>query len=313
MRIGFGLPVSGTWATPGPLARVAAEAERAGYDSLWSFQRLLVGTGQDLDPVYQSVLDPLLALTYAAAGTEAIRLGVAVVNLPFISPAYLAKQAATLDVLSGGRFDLGLGTGWSEAELVATGAAQGRRAARAREYVAALRTLWGDEVSAFDGEFYTVPPSRALPRPVQRRDGRPGVPILLGGSVPAALRRAGAIAEGWVSRSATDLSRIAQDVALVREGAEKAGRDPAGVRIVCRGVLRLSADGAPVAGDDRRLLSGSYEQVREDVAWLATQGVTEVFYDLNWDARVAGPDVDPVAAEERAVAVLHNLSPVGLS
>ncbi|MGI5244670.1 LLM class flavin-dependent oxidoreductase [Dactylosporangium sp. CA-139066] len=300
MRIGFGLPVSGTWATPGPLGRVAAAAQENGYDSLWSFQRLLVGADQQVDPVYRGVLDPLVALAYAAARTETIRLGVAVVNMPFVSPAHLAKQAATLDVLSGGRFDLGLGTGWSEAEFAATGAQGDKRAARTREYVAALRTLWRDEPSAFEGEFYRVPPSRMDPRPVQTG----GVPILLGGSVPAALRRAGEIADGWISRSAHDLSGIGQDVALVHEGAERAGRDPRALRIVCRGVLFRP---------DRDLLSGSWEKIREDVAWLGTQGVTEVFYDLNWDPQVAGPDVDPVAAEARAMDILHNLTPVGLS
>lgn len=299
MRIGFGLPVSGTWATPGPLALIAAEAERLGYDSLWSFQRLLVGDDQRLDPVYHSVLDPLVALGYAAARTDSIRLGVAVVNLPFISPAYLAKQVATLDVLSGGRADLGLGVGWSEAEFAAVGASPQRRAARTREYVAVLRSLWRDDISAFEGEFYTIPPSRMLPKPVQQG----GVPILLGGAVPAAIRRAGEIADGWVSRSATDLSQIANDVALVREGAEKAGRDPASLRIVSRGVLFRPGG----------RLSGSYEKIREDVAWLATQGVTEVFYDLNWDPLVAGPDIDPAAAQERALDILHNLAPAGLS
>ncbi|MEV6931125.1 TIGR03619 family F420-dependent LLM class oxidoreductase [Dactylosporangium sp. NPDC051485] len=300
MRIGFGLPVSGTWATPGPLGRVAVAAEREGYDSLWSFQRLLVDAGQQLEPVYRSVLDPLVALGYAAALTERVRLGVAVLNLPFVSPAYVAKQAATLDVLSGGRIDLGLGTGWSAAEFTATGAQGDKRAARSREYVAALRTLFRDEVSDFTGEFYTVPPSRMAPRPVQAG----GVPILLGGSVPAALRRAGEIADGWISRSAHDLTQIHKDVALVRAGAEKAGRDPDEVRIVCRGVLFRP---------ERGLLDGSWEKIREDVAWLGTQGVTEVFYDLNWDPLVAGEDVDPVAAEERAMDILHNLSPMGLS
>src|SRR4051794_8855412 len=198
MRVGFGLPVSGTWATPGPLGRVAAEAERLGYDSLWTFQRLLVADGQTVDPVYRSVLDPLVALGFAAACTETVRLGVAVVNLPFVSPAYLAKQVASLDVLSGGRGDLGLGTGWSEAEFAATGASGERRAARTREFVAVLRTLWRDEVSEFDGEFYTLPRGRMEPKPVRAA----GVPILLGGSVPAALSRAGEIADGWVSRSA---------------------------------------------------------------------------------------------------------------
>jgi probable F420-dependent oxidoreductase len=300
MRIGFGLPVSGTWASPERLGRVAVAAERQGHDSLWTFQRLYVGADQELDPVYRSVLDPLVALGFAAALTSSVRLGVAVVNVPFISPVYLAKQVATLDVLSGGRAELGLGTGWSEVEFAATGASGERRGARTREYVAVLRSLWLDEVSSFDGEFYTVPPGRMAPRPVQ--DG--GVPILLGGSVPAALSRAGEIADGWVSRSAQDLSRICREIALVRAGAEKAGRDPDGVRIVCRCVLNRSGN---------ELLTGSWEKIREDVAWLGTQGVTEVFYDLNFDPTVAGPDVDADAAEERAMDILHNLTPVGLS
>ncbi|WP_433084369.1 LLM class flavin-dependent oxidoreductase [Dactylosporangium sp. CA-052675] len=300
MRIGFGLPVSGTWATPERVARIAEAAEQRQYDSLWSFQRLFVGAGQDVDPVYRSVLDPLVALAFAAARTERIRLGVAVVNLPFVSPAYLAKQVGSLDVLSGGRVDLGLGTGWSEAEFVATGASGQRRAARTREFVAVLRTLWRDEVSAFDGELYTLPPGRMAPRPAQEG----GVPILLGGSVPAALRRAGEIADGWVSRSAHDLTRIGRDIELVRAGAEAAGRDPDALRIVCRGVLFRPG---------HELLTGSWEKIREDVAWLGTQGVTEVFYDLNFDPTIAGPDVDPDAAEERALDILHNLDPRGLS
>src|SRR5919107_6003141 len=153
----------------------AMRAEELGYHGLWSFQRLLVGAGQDLAPVYRSVLDPMLALTYAAARTTQIRLGVAVINLPYISPAYLAKQATTLDVLSGGRLDLGLGTGHSEAEFTATGGSMERRGARADEYLAVLRTLWADEVSAYQGEFYTVPPTRMDPRPVQK----PGPPVLV--------------------------------------------------------------------------------------------------------------------------------------
>jgi probable F420-dependent oxidoreductase len=297
MLIGFGLPVSGAWATPHNVARFAERADELGYHSLWAFQRLLVAADQTLDPVYRSVLDPLVALGFAAARTTRIRLGVAVVNLPFVSPAYLAKQAATLDVLSADRFDLGLGVGWAPAEFAATNASTERRGPRTEEYLAVLRTLWADDVSAFDGEFYTVPPARMAPKPVQR----PGPPVLLGGSVPAALRRAGRIADGWISRSAQNLDEIAGDIATVRAAAAEAGRDPTAVRIVCRGVLRL--------GERTTMLSGSPDEVRDDVAWLETQGVTEVFYDLNWDPLVGSPDADPALATERAAEILEQLRP----
>ena len=130
MRIGFGAPVSGAWATPGSLSRFAAQAEAAGYGSLWTFQRLLVPEGSAMEPVYHSVLDPMVALGYAAAVTSRIRLGVAVVNMPYLSPAYLAKQAASVDVLSGGRLDLGLGLGWMPEEFTAAGAVMPGRGAR---------------------------------------------------------------------------------------------------------------------------------------------------------------------------------------
>lgn len=302
MRIGFGLPVSGAWATPESIAAFAAGCEQLGYDSLWTFQRLLVATDQKLDPVYQSVLDPVASLGFAAAHTSRIRLGIAVVNFPFVPPTYLAKQAATVDVLSGGRLDLGLGSGWSPAEFVATGASPERRGARAKEYLAVLRTLWADEVSQFDGEFYVVPPSRMAPKPVQR----PGPPVLLGGSAPSALRRAGRAAAGWISRSGTDLSRIADDIAVVHAAARDAGRDPTTIRIVSRGVLRLDH---PAGSSDRPLLSGSYDQIRRDVSRLAEYGVTELFYDLNWDPRIGSPDVDPRSARQRAEEIMHALAP----
>src|SRR5713226_358380 len=204
MRIGFGAPVSGAWATPQSLARFAAEAEAAGYASLWTFQRLLVPEGSSMEPVYHNVLDPMVALGYAAARTSRIRLGVAIINMPFVSPAYLAKQATTVDVLSGGRLDLGLGVGWMPEEFAATGASMARRGARAEEYLAVLRTLWADEVSSFNGEFYTIPAGRQDPKPVQR----PGPPVLLGGMSRPAMGRAGRIAGGWVTSSRAGLAKI---------------------------------------------------------------------------------------------------------
>ena len=298
MRIGLGAPISGAWATPENLVRVAEEAEELGYASLWTLQRLLVAVDQELHPVYRSVLDPITALAFAAARTSRIRLGIGVINLPFVPPAYLAKQAATLDLLSGGRLDLGLGVGWSPAEFAASGASTARRGPRTVEYLQVLRTLWADDVSEFDGEFYTVPPSRMLPKPVQR----PGPPVLLGGGVPAALNRAGRIADGWISSSGADLTRIADDIAQVRKGAEEAGKDPSTVRVIVRGVVRVDRPAD-------RLLSGPYDKIREDAAWLAEQGVTELFYDLNYDRAIGSPEADPAAGVDRALKIMHALRP----
>jgi probable F420-dependent oxidoreductase len=304
MQIGFGAPVAGAWATPRYLAAIARKAEEAGYASLWSFQRLLVPEGSGMEPVYQSVLDPMVALGYAAASTSSIRLGVAVINLPFVSPTVLAKQATTVDVLSGGRLDLGLGIGWMPEEFTATGASTARRGARTEEYLAVLHTLWADEVSSFDGEFYTIPAGRQDPRPVQK----PGPPVLLGGMSRPAMERAGRIADGWITSSRADLSKIPEAVAVIRDAASAAGRDPDAVRIVCRGVV-LSGPEAKGPGDARRLLSGSFAQIREDAAWLGEQGVTELFYDLNWDPRVGSPSVEPEAAAARAEVILTELAP----
>jgi len=304
MKIGFGAPVSGAWATPGNLAAFAARAEQAGYDSLWAFQRLLVPVGSALEPVYYSVLDPMVALGFAAAGTSRIRLGVAVVNFPFMSPTVLAKQAATVDVLSGGRHELGLGIGWMPEEFEATGASMRGRGARTEEYIAVLRALWADGVSRFSGEFYSVPAGCADPSPAQPG----GPPVLLGGSARPALERAGRLADGWVTSSRTDLSRIEDGIEVVRSAARDAGRDPGTIRIICRGVVRAGAE-APGDGGRRLLLSGSYEQIRADTAWLADHGVTEIFYDLNWDPQIGSPDADPAAAVQRAGEILDTLAP----
>lgn len=303
MKIGFGLPVSGAWATPQNIASFATRAEEAGYSSLWSFQRLLVPEGSGMDPVYQSVLDPMAALSFAAAVTSRVRLGVAVVNAPFVAPMYLAKQAASLDILSAGRHDLGIGLGWMPEEFTSTDASMERRGARMTEYVSVLRTIWGAQPTEFSGEFYTVPRGLVAPEPVQQG----GPPILLGGTAPVALRRAGRISDGWVTSSRADLAKISESIAIVHEAAAEAGRDPGALRIICRGVVRF---GDPVDGPDgRRPLSGSEAQIRGDFERLADNGVTEVFLDLNWDPQIGTPDADLKAATDRASTLLDTLRP----
>jgi probable F420-dependent oxidoreductase len=302
MDIGFGAPVSGAWATPRNLTELGRRAERLGYRSLWTFQRLLAPTSAALAPVYRSVLDPLVTLGYLAAATTSIRLGVAVVNHPFASPLLLAKQAATVDVLSGGRLDLGIGNGWLPEEFTGSGADLAGRGARAEEYVAALRALWSTD-RGYHGSFYDIPPGRQDPPPVQR----PGPPILLGGTSEAAMERAGRIGDGWITPSGADLWKIAESAKVVQNAATAAGRGPA--RIVCRGVGRPGKPTASKRTGRRHLLSGSYEQIREDVGWLDSCGVTEVFYDLNFDPQVGDPSADEGKAVLRASEILEALAP----
>jgi probable F420-dependent oxidoreductase len=302
MDIGFGAAVSGAWATPRNLTELARRAERLGYRSLWTFQRLLAPSGAKLAPAYRSVLDPMVSLGYLAAATSSIRLGVAVVNHPFVSPLLLAKQATTVDVLSGGRLDLGIANGWLTEEFAGSGASMDQRGARADDYVAAIRALWAG-AAGYQGTFFSIPAGRQDPAPVQR----PGPPILIGGMSLAAMRRAGRIGDGWVTSSSADLSKIAESAKVVQDAAATAGRGPA--RIVCRGLAR---PGTPKVSKDtgkRVLLSGSYEQIREDIGWLESCGVTEVFYDLNFDPQVGDPSADEGKAVLRASEILESLAP----
>jgi probable F420-dependent oxidoreductase len=290
------------FARPGDILPMALLAEELGYDSVWTFQRLLSDVDNELAPVYRSVLDPLIALGFAAAVTHRVRLGVAIVNLPFISPALLAKQAATIDILSGGRLDLGLGLGWSDDEYAASGVTKHRVGRRALEYVDVIRILWTNEIVEHHGEFYHVPRGRQDPKPVQQ----PHPPILMGGTADAALRRVGRIADGWISSSRADLTRIGESVTLIKQTAEQAGRDPADLRFICRGVVKLQEQPLP---DGRTPLTGSADQIWADLAGLEAQGITELFVDLNFDPRMGSPDVDPATARELADATLEALRP----
>ena len=131
------------------------------------------------------------------------------VNAPFFSPILLAKQLTTLDELSGGRLDAGLGLGWAEPEFLAAGVPFARRGARIEEFVRCLKAIWTGDVVDFDGEFYRLPAGPGRPAPVQQ----PHPPLLMGGGAERALRRVGRLADGWISASRHDLRRIGADIA----------------------------------------------------------------------------------------------------
>ncbi len=302
MQIGFAVPISGSWATAANIDELTTLAEDLGYSSLWTFQRLLSPLVENdrpmLAPQYRAVHDPLALLGYLAARTSRVRLGVAIVNLPYYAPVVLAKMLATLDHLSGGRIDAGFGIGWSPHEFDAVGAPMEQRGKRAEEYLRCLEAIWTDDIVEFTGEFYRVPRSRIDPKPLQQ----PLPPILLGGGAPAALRRIGRLASGWISSSQADLGRIDEPIALVRAAAVEAGRDPEALRFVCRGVVK-------VRSGERGPLTGSLDEIKGDLAELADKGVTETFVDLNFDPEIGSPDADPVRSMDRAREVLTALAP----
>lgn len=302
MLTGFALPVSGSWATPANCLRIATRAEALGYASLWTFQRLLspvdAAGAPALDPQYRSVQDPLAVLAYVAGHTTTARLGVAVVNMPYYAPLVLAKLLTTIDHISGGRLDAGLGIGWLEPELEAVGMTTARRGARAEDYLRCLRAIWTDDIVDHEGDFYRVPRCRVDPKPVQH----PHPPVLLGGGADVALRRAGRMADGWISSSRADLAAIEASIAAVRLGATEAGRDPDALRFVCRGVVKVRTG-------ERAHLVGSLEEIRADLAELAAKGVTETFVDLNFDPEIGSPDADAGQSMGRAEEILEALAP----
>src|SRR6478735_6945080 len=195
MRLGLHALGIGAGATRAVIDAVAAAAERGGFATLWSGEHVVrvdrpasrypySDDGQIAVPAAADWIDPMIGLSFAAAATSTIGIATGVLLLPEHNPVLVAKQAATLDTLSGGRFTLGIGVGWSREEFDALGVPFERRAARTAEYVAAMRTLWRDDVASFDGEFVRFDSVRVNPKPVADS----GIPIVLGGNSDAALR-----------------------------------------------------------------------------------------------------------------------------
>jgi probable F420-dependent oxidoreductase len=274
------LPVAGPTATPDGIIQVARRAEELGYDSLWSWERLLVPTAPQTayigtadgsyPPYFTRVMDPLDVLTFAAAHTSRIRLGTNVLVMGHYHPLTLARRAATIDVLSGGRLDLGLGQGWSKDEHDAMGVSMHDRAHRADEFLTVLKKAWTDDVVEFNGRFFQVPPSVIDLKPIQR----PHPPIYLAAFTPGAMHRVATSADGWtpVGVPTSALSSMLQGL---RDMAVAAGRNPTDIRLVVRGIVHLT----PEPLDERFPFVGSWEQVMEDVEGTRAAGADELFLD----------------------------------
>jgi len=202
----FGINM-GASSSPDELAATAQAVEAAGFESLWAGEHVALPDPQvppspmaPQDPA----LDPLLALAWAAACTSTLRLATGIVILPQRNPVVLAKEVASLDVLSAGRFTLGVGVGYLEPEFRAIGADFEHRGAVTDEFLDAMDHLWYDEHQEFHGDFADFGGIDAYPRPVQRP-----IPIVIGGHTPRAYRRAVARGHGWYGFALTPESAAA--------------------------------------------------------------------------------------------------------
>lgn len=198
------LPTANPFSTPELLAEVAAQSEARGVHAIWVGEHVVLfdqygsrypyaDEGRIPVPPGTGLLEPLTTLSFLAAHTSTVRLGTAMLLLPQRNPVYVAKEISTLDWLSNGRVDLGVGVGWLREEFEALQVPWERRGARTDEYLGVLRTLWCDEKSSFDGDYWHLEECEMFPKPVQS----PHPPIHIGGESPAALRRVARHAQGW--------------------------------------------------------------------------------------------------------------------
>jgi probable F420-dependent oxidoreductase len=206
---------------PAEAVRLAQRAEELGYRSWWAADHVVLPTEppDPANPPSTVLVEPLVHLAFVAAVTRQLELASGVVILPQRDPLLLAKQAASLDVLSRGRFRLGVGAGWLAAELAAFGVAMSERGARTDEYLAAMRALWTQPAPAYQGRYAGVSNVDAHPRPL-RPDG---VPIVVGGPSPAAFRRAAGAGHGWFGNgdSPADLEKHLRGLAQATVSAER--------------------------------------------------------------------------------------------
>ena len=204
---------------PETMVRLAQAAEAARFDTVWGGEHVVLSEAQSIFPPNSRFLDPVVALTFIAAQTRTIRLGIGVILLPQRNPLVLAKELASLDVLSGGRLIFGIGVGWSKQEYDALGVSFKDRGARADEYLAAMRAIWSETKPAYQGRFVSFADVQAYPNPLQQ----PYPPIVVGGRSPAALRRAVEQANGWFGW-ALDLDETSRAIADLREVAKRSTR-----------------------------------------------------------------------------------------
>ncbi|MCI0848761.1 MAG: TIGR03619 family F420-dependent LLM class oxidoreductase [Chloroflexi bacterium] len=226
MKIGYSLSNNQGMEDVQGVIDLAVRAEELGFDSVWASEHVF-----NVSYVYDRIGDkpyyePLTVLTYVAATTKTIGLGTSVLVLPYHNPIRLAKVAATLDVLSGGRLMLGVGVGVIEEELEAMGSPYAERGAITDETIAIMKELWTKEDPSYQGKYHSFSGMKFTPKPVQK----PHIPIIIGGTSKAAIRRAARSGTTW-HPTALSPEVLAQGMDYLKEQAVIAGRDPSEIAV----------------------------------------------------------------------------------
>lgn len=288
MQTGFIAVGIGLMADPEVMSLAAETAEQAGFHSIWAPEHIVLldqyaskypysPDGKFPSPTMQvEILDPFAALTFIAAQTKTIRVGTGICLVPERNPLTTAKEVATLDKLSGGRFDFGVGVGWLEEEFTALGVPWARRAARTREYLQVMKKLWTEEETSFEGEFCSFPSIRSYPKPVQK----PHPPIIFGGESEPALKRVGEVGDGWFGMNVS-VDEAPAKIGRIKDYARAAGRDPDALQFAISPGM-----GTPLTRDDIKraqdagvgqlivgLFPADRRAVKDDIARLAEQVV----------------------------------------
>ncbi|MBS1836825.1 MAG: TIGR03619 family F420-dependent LLM class oxidoreductase [Actinobacteria bacterium] len=221
-----------------PVTDLAVAAEQRGFDSLWIPEHTHIPTSRrtppptgdaELPEEYKRSVDPLIALSAAAALTTRIHLGTGILLPAQRDPIVTAKAIATLQNLSGGRFECGIGFGWNEDEMADHGVERRTRRAHTRDHVLAMQALWRDDVASYSGEFTSFPPTWSWPKP------EVAVPVLIGGGAgPRMFTHLAEYADGWIPIGGAGLR---ESIPRYKEAVAAAGRDPEAVRIVPFGTL----------------------------------------------------------------------------
>ena len=264
MKIGIFVFNTGYSLDPAVLAK---RAEELGFESFWVPEHCVIpvkitsphrGSPDGVIPEsYSRIMDPFIALARASAVTQTIKLGTGICLVPERNPLQLAKEVASLDHFSGGRFIFGIGAGWLKEESEIMGADFPHRWSQTREAVLAMKELWTKDEAEYHGKYYDFPPVRLFPKPTQK----PHPPILLGGNSKNVLKRVVEWGDGWMPGSDASIEEVKRGRATLSALAERAGRDPRSIEILAFGQSGVWTNREPFGKDGRLRPSRSLASV----------------------------------------------------